>query len=92
MKDNNDRTACLAGWENKRVQIKTVATAPPGHKIKPIEMLTYRVPTISDTAETGSIIVRLSTAAGGPKAGVPERSPAWTARRQMRTGARYSMR
>ncbi len=69
--DGNDRTACLAGWKNRRVLITTTVTPPPGIKMKPVVMRTERVPVITDKADTGSVIVQLTRADGTPADGVP---------------------
>ena len=68
--DENTRTACLAGWRNKRVFIETTVTPPAGVKMKPVEMHTERVPLVSDKSDKGSIIVRLTRANGNPTSGV----------------------
>lgn len=69
--DTNSRTACLAGWKNKRVLITTKVTPPSGIKMKPVVMRTERVPLITDKADTGSVIVQLTRADGTPADGVP---------------------
>ena len=70
-RDANAITACLAGWQNKRVVVKTVVWPPDGVKMAPVKMQTERVPSITDSATTGSVIVRLSRANGTATSGVP---------------------
>jgi type II secretory pathway pseudopilin PulG len=69
--NGNENTACLAGWQNRKIQITTVATPPPGINIKPVQMRTFRVPTITDQADKGGVIVRLTRGNGDPTVGVP---------------------
>jgi len=63
-------TACLAGWEKKKVKIRTEVESPAGHKIKPVVMESFRVPQISDKESTGSVIVKLMRADGTGAEGV----------------------
>lgn len=44
--NGNENTACLAGWQNRKIQITTIAKPPSGNTIKPVQMRTFRVPTI----------------------------------------------
>ena len=37
--DTNTRTACLAGWRNKRVIIETTVTPPSSIKMKPVKII-----------------------------------------------------
>lgn len=71
--NGNENTACLAGWQNRMIQITTIAKPPSGNTIKPVQMRTFRVPTISDQANKGGVIVRLSKANGDASTGVPVR-------------------
>lgn len=68
--DTNTRTACLAGWRNKRVIIETTVTPPSSIKMKPVKMRTERLPLVSDRSDKGSIIVRLTRANGDATSGV----------------------
>lgn len=69
--DTEVNTACLADWQNRKIQITTTATPPAGVNIKPVQMRTFRVPTVLSAASKGSVIVRLTRGNGDPTAGVP---------------------
>lgn len=69
--DSEQNTACLADWQNRKIQITTTATPPPGNKLKPVQMRTFRVPTVLSAANKGSVIVRLTRGNGDPTGGVP---------------------
>lgn len=90
VKGGDEPTACLAGWKQLRLKIRTTVTPPPGHKMKEITMETYRVPTISDQPLKGSVIVRLMKANGNGAQGATvtvDSIPAGVGTKSQPTGA-----
>lgn len=72
VEDNGiENTACLAGWQSRKIAVTTTVTPPNSRGVKPVTMKTFRVPTILDTTDKGGVIVQLSRGDGGPTVGVP---------------------
>lgn len=69
--DSNNNTACLADWKKAKIKIVTTVTPLGGDWRKDVTLTTYRVPLISDSPGTGSVIVRLTRADGSPAGNVP---------------------